>query len=818
LSAEAGSVIGESLPFRDSNAVAGIKDLVSAVLDRLNSGDTEPSGGIPGIAPLLPVLGVEGTVLDAEELCALGIFVERGEALARWLRGGGGGSENRNALREIADGMPDCRAVPKAVFRVLDKDGKLRDLPEFREIKRRIQALTAELEKTVARYTGNEESRRMLQSALPSQRDGRTVLAVKANFRGRVKGIVHEVSATGQTLFVEPEDVVEKNNSIIIEQRRLDAEIRRVLRETTAAVAACREDLTLFHERVLYLETIRARARYSRDNRGYFAKDTGELALVKARHPLLGSRAVPVDFAMTGAVGAADAGETGGTGNGLPGNAGRVAGGGARTVIITGPNTGGKTVALKTIGLFALMNQFGLALPAEEGTALPVFDGIYADIGDEQSLAQSLSTFSAHIANIASITSRATSQSLVLLDELGSGTDPQEGGAIAMAVLDHLAEKGARTIVTTHHGALKNYGYTRSGVENASVEFDGATLSPTYRIVMGIPGESRAVDIASRNGLDAGIVDRARSYLEDQRSDVSVLIAELKRKRRDLDAAQREAAETRKRLREERRGADLRELRLRQRELELKQGGMGKFRLLLRESRQKLENLVREVREGELSREKTLKVKEFLRELEDAVRAEDAGLAAEEKLFREERMRLEAEKDADAGAKAAGKDSPEGGVPVSGGSAAPIVPGAAVLVGERRRGGKVIRAEKGGWLVETGSVRMIVDEGELAPAPPPAEEAGPLIETAELSGSARACFELNLRGMRLPEALETLQRQIDAAVLSGLGEFSVIHGKGDGVLQKGVHEYLAKQGQVADYYFSRPELGGFGRTEVILRR
>jgi DNA mismatch repair protein MutS2 len=786
LSGEAACVINESLPVSDGGAVAGLKRLVSAVFDRLNSGDTEPSGGIPAIGPLLPVLAVEGAALDAEELYALGIFVERGEALGRWLRGGEGGAE----LKELADGMPDCRAVSRAVFRVLDKDGKLRDLPEFREIKRRIQALTAELEKAVARYTGNDESRRMLQSAVPSQRDGRTVLAVKANFRGRVKGIIHEVSATGQTLFVEPEDVVEKNNGILIEQRRLDAEIRRVLRETTAAAAAFREDLTLFHQRVVYLETIRARARYSRDNRGHFAGDSEGLVLVKARHPLLGNSAVPIDFAMTAARGGAD---------GLPG------GGGIRAVIITGPNTGGKTVALKTIGLFALMNQFGLALPSEEGTALPVFDGIYADIGDEQSLAQSLSTFSAHIANIAAITSRATERSLVLLDELGSGTDPQEGGAIAMAVLDYLTGKGARTIVTTHHGALKNYGYTRFGVENASVEFDGKTLSPTYRIVMGIPGESRAVDIASRNGLASDIVDRARSYLEDERSDVSALIAELKRKRQELDTSQREALETERRLREERRNADLRELRLRQRELELKQGGMGKFRLLLRESRQKLENLVREVKEGELNREKTLKVKEFLRELEDAARTEDAALETEETLFREEQTRLEA-----ANSASAGNNPPAV-------AAAAIVPGTAVLVGERRRRGKVIRAEKGGWLVETGSLRMTVEEKDLAPAPPPAEEKRPHIETAELSGSGRAHFELNLRGMRLEEALDALQRQVDAAILSGLGEFSVIHGKGDGVLQKGVHEYLAQQDQVADYYFSRPELGGFGRTEVILR-
>jgi DNA mismatch repair protein MutS2 len=795
LSEEAGRRIGESLPFTDGNAVAEIKRLVSAVLDRLNSGGEEPAGGIPDIASLLPVLGVEGTTLKAEELYALGIFVERGGALRAWL-------EAPPVFENILGEIPDCSAVSKEVFRVLDRDGKLRDLPEFREIKRRILNLTADLEKTVARYTGQEESRRMLQSAVPSQRDGRTVLAVKANYRLRIKGIVHEVSSTGQTLFVEPEDVVEKNNGIIIEQRRLDAEIRRVLREVTAAIASHREALISFHERVVYLETLRARARYSRDNHGHFAKqsetaDPGGLVLVKARHPLLGSRAVPIDFAMTPP---------------------------ARTVIITGPNTGGKTVALKTIGLFALMNQFGLALPSEEGTALPVFDGIYADIGDEQSLAQSLSTFSAHMTNIAAITASATAQSLVLLDELGSGTDPQEGGAIAMAILDYLIEKGPAVIVTTHHGVLKNYGYTRFSVENASVEFDGATLSPTYRIVMGIPGESRAVDIASRNGLSGSIITGARSYLEDERSDVSALITELKRKHQDLDAAQKEIGETEKRLREAGRSADLKELRLRQKELELKQEGMGRFRLLLQESRKKLENLVREVKEGELSREKTLKVKEFLRELESAVQAEDAALDGEESLFREERSRLEAEPSAgpaaNCSAAPSGKARSRAGAFFGGGPAdgLTIAPGAEVLVGERKRRGRVIRADKGLWLVETGSLRMKVDAKDLIPVPPSPEEKKPLIETVELSGTTQARFELSLRGMRLEEALEALQKQIDAAVLAGLGEFSVVHGKGEGVLQKGVHEYLGKQKPVADYYFSRPELGGFGRTEVILKR
>jgi DNA mismatch repair protein MutS2 len=467
-----------------------------------------------------------------------------------------------------------------------------------------------------------------------------------------------------------------------------------------------------------------------------------------------------------------------------------------RTVIITGPNTGGKTVALKTIGLFALMNQWGLAVPSLEGTSPPVFDGIYADIGDEQSLSQSLSTFSAHMKNIASIAAQATPKSLVLLDELGSGTDPEEGSAIAMAILDHLTDKAATIIVTTHHGALKNYGYTRRGVENASVDFDKETLSPTYRIVMGIPGESRAVDIAARNGLNSDIVVGARSYLEYGPADVSALITELKNKNQALDALLKETAAQAAGLREEQRASDLKALRLRQKELELREGGLVQFRLLLSESRKKLENLVRELREGELTREKTVKVKEFLHELEEAASSEAASLEA---AFLDEE---------EARSPAADKN----------GNSIPVVPGTEVLAGPFKRRGTVLRQDKGGWVVEVGSLRMTFAEDDLIPVAPSGTPKRALIETAELSGAVQARPELSLRGMRLNEALETLQKQIDAAVLAGLYEFSVVHGKGEGILQRGVHEFLKGQKQVADYYFSRPELGGFGRTEVVLKR
>ena len=816
LSEEAGRIICSEAPVTGPDETRELKARVAAILDRIIFLGGECRDSLPDIGGLLPKLDVEGAVLEADEAYALGIFIERAEALRQWLlrpyrrdgeiRRGGSGDDVLSAfVRE----MPACAPIASDIFKVLDREGKFRDLPEFREIRKRIRGLQKDLDTLGSRYAKDDEYRRMLQSAIPSQRDGRMVLSVKANFRGRIRGIVHEVSSSGQTIFIEPEEVVEKNNDLLMENRRLDAEMRRVLRALSGRIASGLEGLEIFHKGIIRLETIRARARYSYETRGFFAMDmpespetgegknssdsgkarqtddSGEMILKQARHPLLGSRAVPLDLYMV---------------NGI------------RTVIITGPNTGGKTVALKTLGLLAMMNQFGLALPAGEGTRLPVFDGIYADIGDEQSLSQSLSTFSAHMTNIADIISVSTDNSLVLLDELGSGTDPEEGSAIAMAILDHFIEARSRLIVTTHHGILKNYGYTREGVENASMEFDSRTLSPTFKIAMGIPGESRAVDIASRNGFPPELVSRARSYLDEERSDVSALIAGLKEKHRMLDADAEEKKKEASLLLEERRRADLKELRLRQKELQLRSDGVGSLKKLLGESRKTLENLVREVKESELNREKTLKVKEFLASLEASALAEDEILERETSLLRSLSL---------------AEEYPDGGSAGVKSAKAILEPGAEVLAGETRRRGRIIRSDRKGtgtspasWIVDVGSIKMSFSENELIPLPPGTQGLSAKKSsswTADLAPSAPVQMELNLLGMRLNEALEALGRQIDAAVIGSLHEFSVVHGKGDGVLSKGVHDFLRKDPRVADYYFSRPESGGFGRTEVMLK-
>jgi len=505
LSEESQSLLAAASPLVEDEAVSGLKARVAEFVSLLGNGFPAPSLVFPAIAVLISRLGKEGAALELEEAYAVGLFAQSTVALASWLASERSGP----SLQALGKELPDCSEVAREVFRIVDKDGSLRDLPELRAIKRALQGLRRELETITNRYLSDEDTRRMLQSEVATQRDGRMVLAVKSNYRNRIKGIIHEVSTTGQTIFVEPEDVVRKNNDILFEERRLASEVARILRELTARIGLKREELAVTREAVMVLDGLRARARYSLDTTGCFAMDAndreheGRLALKKARHPLLAGSVVPIDLAMDAEI---------------------------RVVIVTGPNTGGKTVALKTVGLFALMNQFGLALPLAEGSSLPVFDGVFADIGDEQSISQSLSTFSAHMTNMAYITSLATERSLVLLDELGSGTDPEEGSAIAMSLLDHFIACRSRVIVTTHHGILKNYGYTKPGVVNASVDFDAKTLSPTYRIVLGIPGESHAIEIASRNGLGADIVERSRTYLDEERADVSELIKGLKSK------------------------------------------------------------------------------------------------------------------------------------------------------------------------------------------------------------------------------------------------------------------------------------------------
>ena len=881
MSEEGSAALKERLPSVDSEIIEKNKTEGREWFSYISSSEAQALTGWPVVKPLFKKLGVEGLVLELEEVYALWRFCRCSAQTKQALTPVEGIKRKVEtpALSAIAAEIPALFAPENDISRIIDDSGQMRDLPELRAIRSSIQKLHGEINALIRSFTSSSDYKDVLQSDVPVLRSDRQVLAVKASQKNRIKGIIHEVSQTGQTVFIEPDAVVQKNNALVQEEFRLSQEVRRILRSLTFELGQYRADFEKAHELMIRLDCAYGAARWGVETDGIFAASLTEPCapavhntnaaeaasaeavahnasateavettpsaplssnapfsspvLVKARHPLLGKRAVPITVEFS-----RDA------------NGGR----GHRVLIITGPNTGGKTVTLKTVALFCLLNQSGFPVPATEGTALPVFTDVFADIGDEQSLDESLSTFSGHMKNIARILENADKNTLVLLDELGSGTDPQEGGAIAMAVLDELIKRDSFVLVTTHHGILKNYGYTHPSCTNASVEFDTTTLAPTYRILMGIPGESHALDIARRNGIPSAIMDAAQAYISNNQADISALIKGLNEKHTELARLEKEFRKKERRISDKWRRVDLKELRLRQDEMNLREQGYRRSAEFLDENRRMLENLVRELREGEITREKTLKVKETIANLSDAVDAERAAIRKEQDAIEEFRRKvvqneLEAEEKEVSG-EASALNAKEKRIRKQAGLSdddlsaqkSPaaenepcFAPGIDVLLkGGRQTGVIVSKAKKGSWVVQVGSLKMTMQEKDLMIAP---NQSKPVVSVevapddrrtpnAEFSADGRVSFntapaerpkfELRLLGMRYEEAVKALEHQLDLCAINNFKEFSVIHGKGNGVLQEAVQKYLAGYSGVKEYHFAKPEDGGTGKTYVTL--
>jgi DNA mismatch repair protein MutS2 len=740
----------------DGAALDDLLDLSLEFRSVLESGRQIPGFDFPDLGPVIPLLGKPGGQLEGEELALIGRWVLSALKMKRTVVG----PDEKGRLAGIASGIPDLSTLSRQIFRIVDREGLLREkqIPELNAIRERIRRHREDADRAVRGLLEDRASRTYWQTTTPTQRDGRMVLPLKSQFKGRVPGIVHEMSASGSTIFIEPLEVVEKNNAIVQEESLYRLEARRILRELTAAVSARKDELTLTVEKVAFLDTLMARARYAiqhscrRADRPHGSARTMDLR--EARHPLLGSRVVPVSVA---------------------------AGPDHRVLIITGPNTGGKTVTLKTVGVLALMNQFGMEIPAAEGSTLPLFDGIFADIGDEQSIEQSLSTFSAHVKNLSAIVRAAAPRSLVLLDELGAGTDPQEGVALAMSLLDHFLATGCIVLATTHHGILKNYGATRPGAQNASMGFDAATLAPTYRVLMGVPGESHALEIARRSGMPGNVLADAFAYLDDERTDISRLVSNLAERHQKLIQAEEEHKSLQQELREKTRTAEEKELSLRQKELDLRRQGLKELRDFLIASRREWE----EIREMAGTRS----ADDFQRLV--------SGIQAR---VEEEDRRIEQERES-----------------LTPAPSFEVREGMEIVIARTGRRGRVLRRDKGGkWVVETETLRLSLAPGELRPAP---AAAGPAVSVSYSQPSTieAPVFELHLIGARADDALRQVERQIDRALVHGLREFSIVHGKGEGILRTAIHEYLRGLPVVQDFRFSSPEEGGFGKTIVTLK-
>ncbi len=771
----------EALQFRqDRAALESEFSLIREARDWLRAGRELGFGGLADPQEWLEKIAGVGVVLEARELLGAATLLET----ASWLR---------QQFREDAATFPllaaragevgDFREVHAAVRRCLLPGGEISDdaSTALRRIRTSIGQKREAIQKTLRQIlrARNAEA----GEDYVTLRNDRFVIPLRTENRRSVPGVVHGASATGQTVFLEPLETLEDNNQLVQLAEDEAVEILRILRELTGRLQAVHPALVCAAETIAQLDGVFSRARFARDFDASIPEfsEVAELRLERARHPVLEDKLrgenreiVPMTLAL---------------------------GGEERVLVISGPNTGGKTVALKTTGLAALSAQSGIPVAAEHA-ALPLFDHVLVDIGDEQSIAADLSTFSAHMLNLKFILATATERSLALVDEMGTGTAPEEGAALAVALLDEFREKHCMVLATTHHDRLKAYASTTQGVVNAAVEFDDVQLRPTYRLMVGVPGGSSGIAIAERLGLAAAILERARGLLTPESREAADLIAYLHRSRDELDRMQKQMAQERHELEEERTKLRTEWLERQQRRIKELES---QFAEMLKRFDENVARVVEAVKERELraSLEKSSrrKVQEVRGEAREALNAAVVQTISESQ--------------ADLGIAPTQMEAV---------SAELLQPGTRVRV---RGFGKAVvlrRLEGATAEIEAGPLRMKISVDEIlgveTVAPERIGATGPAVRNVNVNPSqsdGTTTGELNVIGMRVEEATTRVDKYLDEAALAHQARVRIIHGHGTGALRKGIAEFLRGHPLVERYSFESEEHGGRAITVVDLR-
>ncbi|MBO5648679.1 MAG: endonuclease MutS2 [Clostridia bacterium] len=683
------------------------------------------------------------------------------------------------SLDEIFDRLTPNRYLEDRITKSILAEDLIADeaSPALAEIRRKIRSANGRIKESLQRYTSGQNYSKYLQENIVTQRNGRYVVPVKAEYRNEIKGLVHDTSASGATLFIEPLSVVEANNELRFLYNQEKKEIERVLEELSQAVADCASALSLNYHNITELAFVFAKAELSfRMNAAEpQLNEDGIIDLKRARHPLLDAKTVvPIDIRL---------------------------GGDFDTLVITGPNTGGKTVSLKTLGLFALMAQSGLHIPVSGESRICVFDKIFADIGDEQSIEQSLSTFSAHMTNIVSILAEITPDSLVLFDELGAGTDPVEGAALAVSVLEHVRAVGARCAATTHYAELKAFALDTPGVCNASCEFDIGTLRPTYRLIIGTPGKSNAFAISAKLGLPEEIIARANALVSQENKRFETVIEQLEVNRIEMERNADETARMRREYEQMRAQADA----------EIKKNRENAERELER-ARAQAANIVASAKASseyifaqieELKRKK--ESENLARELDEARRRIRVNLK-ESDAFIDPIVKRDAE----------GYRLPR-----------PLKVGDSVILVNLDMQGKVTAlADRDGMIaVQAGVIKTKVRESELmlVDGKQVQIKENPRTPKMATQKSVRAAVvrefrpELDLRGEYTDDAWLKTDKYLDDAALAGIKSVTLIHGKGTGALRKVLWEKLKKDARVRSYRAGAYGEGDYGVTVVDLK-
>lgn len=717
-----------------------------------------------------PERAAKGASLSCGELLAVAALLRSARVAYNGVRGVA--DENIVHMREIADRLYFDEALERDIGDKILSEEEISDFAssELYNIRTSIRRLNERIRNKLSEYLGGAGAK-YLQEGIVTMRDNRYVLPVRAEYKSQVRGFVHDRSASGATFFIEPEEVLEMNNELRELAAAEKEEIERILAALSRRVGAMAAQLREDTERLSEMDAAYAKAEYSYKNKCVrpAINDRGVIAIEKGRHPLLDAKtAVPVSVSL---------------------------GRDHRFLLVSGPNTGGKTVTLKMCGLFCLMACCGLFIPAAAGSEVAVFEKVFCDIGDAQSIEENLSTFSSHIKNVISITEGADEKSLVLIDELGGGTDPDEGQAIAKAVLSYLLKKGCRGIVTTHYTSLKEFAYAQDGIENASMEFDMTTLQPLYKISLGILGSSNAIAISRRLGLSEEILQGAVANLSEGAQKFENIIRTAEQSRIEADEAKKQAEAIRT-------------------EWEKKLAEVNAEREKLRREREKL-YLSAKVESRRIVNERAEEAGELLEEIE---RIAQKSEVSEADLIRARTLK---NKIAD---RAYGlefeKDEPERRVPADINA---LKAGDRVFVGAMESEGEVISVNirKKEAEVLVGSLRLNVKAGDLfrsvgkKKAEKPKNRVQVVRNISSNTGAVQT--EINLLGMTVSEAIEEADAFIDRAVLSGLEEVKLVHGIGTGKLREGLREHLRKHKNVAEFRSGKYGEGEAGVTIVKLK-
>jgi len=792
----------------DGMQPARTMDWLRAELDRVEElqaafqyDDAVPLSNFYDLRSVLRRAAPEEAFVDPEDLKAVRLTLVTVRRLKQYFE------DRTRDYPRLADAVERITPLPdleEHVASVLEEDATLRDdaSEELLRLRRRIRKKENELRDTLDEALRNAVSQGYATEDQATIRGGRMVIPVRAEAKRKIDGFVHDTSASGQTVYIEPAACLELNNEVRELKSAEQREIERILREVTAHLRRETDAMEANLRAVGQFDLLQAKARLANRLDAVVPKlnEEGRIDLHEGRNPVLelhfqslGDEADAPDWAPDAEGGAEDR-------EVVPLDL--TLGDDFHTLVITGPNAGGKTVAMKTVGLFSLMLAFGVPIPVAPHSSFPLFDRIMADIGDEQSIEDDLSTFSSHVSNLRHMLQAAGDNSLVLIDEAGTGTDPDEGGALAQAVLERLTAVGARTIATTHQGTLKVYAHQTEGVENGSMEFDQETLRPTYRYQEGVPGSSYAFEIAQRMGLDDELLDRARTLAGEQKTAMENLISTFEKRTQQLEDELYQAEKAKEKAEEEQRRHEEKRRKLEKEREEFRRQALEEAERIVEDANARIEQTIKEIKEAQAETEATQEAREKLEDYKETLGDERA--------------------DAEAAASAPAADAPASDDDASARPDrqpdAPIRAGDKVVVDDGSTEVEVQEVDDGEALVIMGSMHMRVDPDRLTKVGEPESDPDPEPSTGGDSSMAalQASPSIDVRGQRVDEAEQNVQHFLDDAIAAGLDTVDILHGKGTGALRNAIHELLVERSDITDYGKAPIEEGGAGVTKVDL--